>query len=298
MEAIMDILQKLAAASRARAARDMETLPQDALAELCAAADKPEPLAFERALRKPGMSFICEIKRASPSKGVIAENFDCVEIARDYFEAGADCISVLTEPDYFLGSNAYLRDVAAAAPLPVLRKDFTTGAYQVYQARALGASAVLLICAILDAARLREYIELSEALGMTALVEAHDERELSAALAAGARVVGVNNRDLKTFTVDPTNCLRLRELTPSGVVFVAESGITCRADIVRLEENGVDAILIGEALMRAPDRRAALRELRGERKRKSIETLFAEYDAERFQTEEIDWGAPRGNEIW
>ncbi|MDR1590016.1 MAG: indole-3-glycerol phosphate synthase TrpC [Oscillospiraceae bacterium] len=265
----MDILQKLAEAARVRVGRDKATLPQDALMALCGAGPREapaggtEPPAFESALREAGMSFICEIKRASPSRGVITEDFDALDIARDYFDAGADCISVLTEPEYFLGSSAYLRDVAAAVPLPVLRKDFTVDEYQIYQARALGSSAVLLICAILDAASLREFIELSEELGLTALTEVHDGRELSMALGAGARVVGVNNRDLKTFTVDPLNCLRLRELTPPGVAFVAESGITCRADVVRLEQNGVDAVLVGEALMRAPDRRAALRELRG-----------------------------------
>ncbi|MDR0446419.1 MAG: indole-3-glycerol phosphate synthase TrpC, partial [Oscillospiraceae bacterium] len=183
--------------------------------------------------------------------------------ARDYHAAGADCVSVLTEPERFLGADAYLQAVAAAVPLPALRKDFTVDAYQIYQARALGAAAVLLICAILSAEQLREFIGLSHRLGMTALVEAHDENELSMALSSGARVVGVNNRDLKTFAVDPTACLRLRALAPPEVAFVAESGITSRADIVRLEQNGVDAVLIGEALMRAPDRRAALRELRG-----------------------------------
>jgi indole-3-glycerol phosphate synthase len=258
----MDILQQFADAARGRVMRDMATVPQEALAALCGRATD-DTQRFEQALRAPGMSFICEIKRASPSRGVIAEDFDCVAIARDYEAAGADCISVLTEPERFLGSSAHLRDVAAAVSLPILRKDFTVDAYQIYQARALGASAVLLICAILEAERLREYIELAGSLGMTALVEAHDEHELSTALAAGARVVGVNNRDLKTFTVDPLNCLRLRELVPPGVAFVAESGITCRADVVRLEQNGVDAVLVGETLMRASDRGAALRELRG-----------------------------------
>jgi indole-3-glycerol phosphate synthase len=201
------------------------------------------------------------VKRASPSKGLIAPDFPYLSIAKDYAAGGAACISVLTEPAHFLGDDAYLREIAAAVPLPVLRKDFTVDAYQIYGAKVLGASAVLLICAILDDGKLRDFLALADALGLSALTEVHDETELDTALRAGARLIGVNNRDLKTFAVDPSNALRLRALIPPEVIYVAESGISSRADAEMLAANGVDAVLVGEALMRAPDKRAALRAL-------------------------------------
>lgn len=219
--------------------------------------------AFERNLRAPGMSFICEVKKASPSKGLIAPDFDYRGIARAYEQAGAAAISCLTEPFWFQGSDAYLEQIAAERAVPVLRKDFVVDEYMVYQAKALGAGAVLLICAILGDAELARYGALADELGMAALFEAHDASEVDRALRAGARVVGVNNRDLRTFEVDLQTSLHLRALVPPEVAFVSESGVMTRADVARLEDAGVDAVLVGETLMRAPDKRAALEELAG-----------------------------------
>lgn len=214
--------------------------------------------AFERALRQPGMSFICEVKKASPSKGIIAEDFPYVDIAKDYEAAGASAISCLTEPYWFLGSDVYLEEIAETVSVPVLRKDFTCSEYMIWQAKALGASAVLLICSVLDDVELREYHRLTEELHMSALVEAHDAGEIEQAKQAGARIIGVNNRNLKDFSVDIGHSARLRQLAGEDTVFVSESGIRGPEDMKALRENGTDAVLIGEMLMRAPDRRAAL----------------------------------------
>ncbi|MBQ1490883.1 MAG: indole-3-glycerol phosphate synthase TrpC [Blautia sp.] len=225
---------------------------------------------FERNLRAPGMSFICEVKKASPSKGLIAPDFPYLEIARDYERAGAAAISCLTEPFYFLGKDAYLSEIAAQVKIPVLRKDFTVDPYMIYQAKALGAGAVLLICALLDKEELRDYGQLAEELSLSALVEAHDEEELYKALDSGARIIGVNNRDLRTFTVDVGNSLRLRALSPQEVAFVSESGIRTREDIQRLEDHGVDGVLIGETLMRSPDKARMLSDLSGRNIRRGL----------------------------
>jgi len=216
---------------------------------------------FENALKTPGLSFICEVKKASPSKGVIAEHFPYLEIARDYENAGASAISVLTEPDYFLGQNKYLAEIAETVKIPVLRKDFIIDEYQIYEARFLGASAVLLIVALLDGETLKRFIKIADSLGLSALVETHGENEVKTALNAGARVIGVNNRDLRTFEVDITLVSRLRPLVPDNVVFVAESGIKTRDDIKAL--GGADAVLIGETLMKSTDKKKKLDELRG-----------------------------------
>lgn len=218
---------------------------------------------FERALRGEGVSFICEVKRASPSKGVIAEDFPYLDIAKSYESAGAAAISCLTEPYWFRGSNQYLKEIAREVSIPVLRKDFTVSEYMIYEAKALGAAAVLLICAILSPAQLKEYLELAHSLGLSALVEAHDEAEVRTAVESGARIIGVNNRDLRTFKVDITNSARLRGLVPRDRAFVSESGITAPQDVALLRENGTDAVLIGETLMRSADKRAALDALRG-----------------------------------
>ena len=228
----------------------------------CEAAARKEAFPFEAALRKPGISFICECKKASPSKGLIAPVFPYLEIARDYEAAGADCISVLTEPKWFLGSDAYLREIAASVAIPCLRKDFIVDAYMIYEAKVLGAAAVLLICAILTEEELGEYLELCESLGLSALVEAHDGPEVEKALRAGARIIGVNNRNLKDFSVDTENSLRLRERIPASVLFVSESGVSGPEDVAALREIGADGVLIGETLMRAADKTAKLRELR------------------------------------
>ena len=218
---------------------------------------------FETALRRPGLSFICECKKASPSKGLIAPEFPYLDIAKDYEAAGADAISVLTEPKWFLGADEYLEEIARAVSLPCLRKDFTVDEYMLYEAKVLGAAAVLLICAISTPAQLRDWLALCDALGLSALVEAHDEAEVEMAMDAGARIIGVNNRNLKDFSVDPDNSRRLRALIPPEVLFVSESGVTTAADVKALEDLGADGVLIGETLMRAPDRREKLRELRG-----------------------------------
>lgn len=216
---------------------------------------------FERALRQPGMSFICEVKKASPSKGIIAEEFPYMEIAKDYEAAGASAISCLTEPYWFLGSDVYLEEIAETVSVPVLRKDFTCSEYMIWQAKALGASAVLLICSVLDDVELREYHRLTEELHMSALVEAHDAGEIERAKQAGARIIGVNNRNLKDFSVDISHSARLRQLAGEETVFVSESGIRGPEDMKALYENGTDAVLIGEMLMRSPDRQAALKTL-------------------------------------
>lgn len=258
----MTILDQLADHARERVAAAKAALSLEDLRRQAEALPKGD-FAFEKAIRKPGMSFICECKKASPSKGLIAPDFPYLEIAKAYEAAGADCVSVLTEPKWFLGSDGYLRDIAAAVSIPCLRKDFTVDEYMIWRAKLLGASAVLLICAILTPRQLGEYLDLCDDLGLVALVEAHDETEIRTALDAGARMVGVNNRNLKDFTVDTENSRRLRTLVPEGVLFVAESGVRDGADVRRLRDSGADAVLVGEALMRAPDRTAKLAELRG-----------------------------------
>lgn len=257
-----NILEQLAAYARTRVEQAKAVRP---LADVKAAAlAQPKgDFAFEKALAQPGVRFICECKRASPSKGLIAPVFPFLDIAKEYAAAGADAISVLTEPKWFLGSDEYLQQIAAAVPVPCLRKDFTVDEYMIYEAKLLGASAVLLICSLLDTETLHQYLGICDALGLSALVEAHDEQEIASAAAAGARVIGVNNRNLKNFTVDVTNSLALRQKAPPGVLFVAESGITSPSDVSALRAAGVDAVLVGEALMRAPDKAAALAALRG-----------------------------------
>lgn len=220
-------------------------------------------LPFEAALRKPGISLICECKKASPSKGIIAEDFPYLQIAKDYEKAGASAISVLTEPKWFLGDLSYLSEIANEVSVPCLRKDFTVDEYMIYEAKLAGASAVLLICSILTPEELKRYHSLCDVLGLSALVETHDEREVDMALEAGARIIGVNNRDLKNFHVDPSNCLRLREKIPDNVVFVAESGVHNREDVALLEKEKVDAILIGEAIMKSTDKSAFVAEILG-----------------------------------
>lgn len=217
---------------------------------------------FHKALALPDFSFICEVKKASPSKGVIAKDFPYLSIAREYEEAGAAAISVLTEPYYFLGSDEYLKEIAEAVSIPVLRKDFTVDAYQIYEARVLGASAVLLICALLEEERLKEYLTIAHSLGLSALVEAHTEEEIETALRIGAGIIGVNNRNLKSFEVDINTGIRLRKRIPEEILFVSESGIRTSQDVARLRENKTDAVLIGEMLMRSRNKKRQLAELR------------------------------------
>ena len=258
----MSILDALADHARERVAAAKKSVSPEQMRTDAQALPRGD-FPFEKALRSPGVSFICECKKASPSKGLIAPEFPYLDIAREYEAAGADAVSVLTEPKWFLGRDEYLAQIAAAVKIPCLRKDFVVDEYMIDQAKTLGAAAVLLICAILDEPHLRDYIARSDELGLSALVEAHDEAEIETALRAGARIIGVNNRNLKDFSVDTGNSGRLRSLVPDGVLFVAESGVSNAADVAALREAGVDAVLIGEALMRAPDKRAKLAELRG-----------------------------------
>ena len=258
----MTILDQLADYARDRVAEAKKKIPLEEIKRQALSLPKGN-FAFENALKKPGISFICECKKASPSKGLIAPDFPYLQIAKDYEAAGADCISVLTEPKWFLGNDRYLREIANAITIPCLRKDFTVDEYRIYEAKVLGASAVLLICSILTEEEIRDYLYLCDELGLSALVEAHDETEVRVAVKAGARIIGVNNRNLNDFSVDTDNSIRLRRLLPKNVLFVSESGVSSSEDVAKLREIGADAVLIGETLMRAPDKKAKLNELRG-----------------------------------
>jgi indole-3-glycerol phosphate synthase len=242
----------------------MKGVPTKKLIETAGQLKINQDFPFEKALRVNDIAFICEIKKASPSKGIISEDFPYLQIAKEYEAAGAAAISVLTEPFYFKGDDKYLREIADTVSIPLLRKDFTVDEYMIYEAKLLGASAVLLICSILDDYALAKYIETAHRLGLSALVETHDETEIKAALNAGARIIGVNNRDLKTFDVDIKLSERLKKLVPKDKIFISESGIKTPEDIKRLREIGADAVLIGETLMRSPDKAAELKKLRGE----------------------------------
>jgi indole-3-glycerol phosphate synthase len=253
----MTILDQLADHARVRVQAAKEHRSLEEVRSLACALPRGN-FAFEQALAKPTLSFICECKKASPSKGIIAEAFPYLTIAKAYEAAGADCISVLTEPKWFLGSDRYLEEIASAVSIPCLRKDFTVDAYMIYEAKLLGAQAVLLICAILSDAELREMIGICDTLGISALVEAHDAQEVQRAVQSGARIIGVNNRNLKDFSVDTSNSSRMRALVPDGVLFVSESGVRNADDVRAIRSAGADAVLIGEALMRAPDKKATL----------------------------------------
>lgn len=260
-----NILDRLADHAKERVAESKKTKPlaevRREAADLAASGGGSFP--FKEALASDGISFICECKKASPSKGLISPDFPYLETAREYEQAGAAAISVLTEPGWFLGSDRYLREISAEVSIPCLRKDFTVDEYMIYEAKTLGASAVLLICSILSERQLREYLEICRSVNLSALVEAHDEDEIETALKAGAEIVGVNKRNLKDFTIDFDNSRKLRSMVPDSVLFVAESGIRNHDDVARLADIGADAVLIGETLMRAPDKKAMLDELRG-----------------------------------
>ena len=261
----MTILEELAQYARYRVAADKKKIAPDIMKAMALEMGSPirGGFAFEEALRREGLSFICECKKASPSKGVIEPDFRYLDIARDYERAGADCISVLTEPKWFLGSDRYLQEIADAVAVPCIRKDFTVDEYQIYQAKVLGASAVLLICSILSEKQLEDFLSVCQTLGLSALVEVHDASEAKMAVEAGARIVGVNNRNLKDFTVDTENSRKLRDLIPDNVLFVSESGVKDEGDIAKIKQMGADAVLIGEALMRAADKKEMLNRLRG-----------------------------------
>lgn len=241
----------------------------DKLANLAFAKTINKDYPFEKALRKPGMSYIMEIKRASPSKGMIALNFDYKTIAKEYEEIGAAAISVVTEPDFFKGDDDFLAEVAKVVKIPILRKDFVVDEYMVYEAKLLGASAVLLICSVLDEITLMRCLNLAECLGMSALVEAHSSMQIKKALRVGAKIIGVNNRDLRNFEVDMNNSIKLRSMVPENIIFVSESGIKTYQDIKLLEKNKVDAVLVGELLMRSHDKRKTFEILQGLREDQS-----------------------------
>lgn len=257
-----DILAEIADKTRQRIAAQKALVP---LATIKAAAETlPKgDFPFEAALRQTEMGFICEIKKASPSKGLIAPDFPYLDIAKEYKAAGASAISCLTEPFYFQGKNEYLLEIANAVDIPLLRKDFFVDPYMIYEAKVLGASAILLICAILTDAELRAYFMLAQSLGLSAIFEAHDATEVQRALDCGARIIGVNNRNLKTFALDLNNSITLRALVPADVIFISESGIKTRADIALLAQHNVNAVLIGETFMRVADKKEMLDQLRG-----------------------------------
>lgn len=260
----MNILEEIAGKTRERIAvrrREVSLEDQKHMSAETAGIRRADQ-SFLEALKNPGIGFICEVKKASPSKGVIADDFPYLDIAAEYENAGASAISCLTEPFYFQGKNDYLDEISSAVNIPVLRKDFTVDEYMIYEAKNLGASAILLICAILSPSQLQEYRLIAQELGMDALVETHSEQEVEMALNSGAQIIGVNNRDLRTFAVDVNNSLRLREMVPQDIAFVSESGIRTAQDIAKLAQNGTDAVLIGETLMRAPDKKKMLEELK------------------------------------
>ncbi len=257
-----NILDTIAAATRVRVEQARKQQSLDELVARCAELPPVGERRFAAALQRPGLSFIAEVKKASPSKGVIAEEFPYLEIARSYQDAGADCMSCLTEPQWFMGSDQIFTQIRASVSMPMLRKDFTVDEYQIYQACLMGADAVLLICALLDDETLQRYLDLAHELGLDALVETHDEEEIRRALSVGARIIGVNNRNLKDFSVDFSNAQRLRELIPANCVYVAESGVASAADVETIARTGADAALIGEALMRSQDKAATLASFR------------------------------------
>lgn len=257
------ILEKIAADTKIRVEKAKRKVPYSEMCTLAGKKASDTGFPFEKMLKKPGMHYICEVKKASPSKGIIAEKFPYVEIAKAYEKAGAGAVSCLTEPKYFQGKNQYLEEIVENVNIPVLRKDFVVDEYMIYEAKVLGADAVLLICALLDDNRLKRYLHICDKLGLSALTEVHDEEEMKRALRAGARVIGVNNRDLRDFTVDINTSVRLRKSAPEHISFVAESGIKTPEDIENLKQAGVNAVLIGETLMRSEDKAEMLKQLNG-----------------------------------
>ncbi len=246
------ILDELAQFAQTRVSEDKKITCLDDMKALALSTPKGE-FRFEKALSAEFPSLICEVKKASPSKGVISEEFPYLEIAMDYEKNGANCISVLTEPKWFLGSDEIFREIRQKVDIPMLRKDFTVDEYQIYQAKVMGADAVLLIVAILSETQIRQYLEICDDLGISALVETHDESEIATAKRCGARIIGVNNRNLKDFSVNLNNSAELKSFIPSGVIYVAESGIATPNDGINLVKNGANSLLIGEALMRSKD---------------------------------------------
>lgn len=260
-----DILQTIATKTKERIEKQKALHPLEELKQACTKLPINQDFPFEQALRKEGLSYICECKKASPSKGLIDEDFNYLQIAKEYEKVGARAISVLTEPEFFLGSDQYLQEIAQEVKIPCLRKDFVVDEYMIYQAKLLGAQAILLIVSLLDTQTLKQYLDLATSLGLSCLVETHDEAEIKQAIAVGAKIIGVNNRNLRNFQVNVENTLNLRQAIPKEILMVAESGIQNRSDIALLEKAQIDAVLIGETLMKASDRQAKMAELRGEK---------------------------------
>lgn len=258
----MTILEKIAHHAALRVAEDKEKLSFNEIKERADSAGKGSGHRFYEAVEKPELSFICEVKKASPSKGIIDPVFDYLKIASEYEKAGADAISCLTEPKWFLGSDEIFCRIRSEVTTPMIRKDFVVDEYQLYQARLMGADCVLLICALLDTDTISRYLKICEDLGLAALVETHDEKEISSAVSAGARMIGVNNRNLKDFSVNLHNAAHLRDKIPSGLLYVAESGVTSPEDAALLRSAGADGLLVGEALMRAENKSAFLTSMR------------------------------------
>lgn len=248
------ILDKIIEATKIRVAQEKQIESPEPVKAAALALPSDTGFPFEAALRQQDFNFICEVKKASPSKGIIAEHFPYLEIAKEYEIAGAAAISVLTEPDFFKGDKKYLQEIANTVKIPVLRKDFIIDEYQIYQAKMWGASAILLICACLDVPTLTKFRELADSLGLSSLVEAHDEAEVQMAIDCGARIIGVNNRNLKDFTVDVQNSVRLRNLVQDDVIFVSESGLETPEDIQVLRDNNIGVALMGETFMRSPNK--------------------------------------------
>ena len=248
------ILDKIVEATKIRVAQEKQMESPEAVKAAALALPSDTGFPFEAALRQQDFNFICEVKKASPSKGIIAEHFPYLDIAKEYEVAGAAAISVLTEPDFFKGDKKYLQEIASTVKIPVLRKDFIIDEYQIYQAKVWGASAILLICACLDVPTLTKFRELADSLGLSSLVEAHDENEVQMAIDCGARIIGVNNRNLKDFTVDVQNSVRLRNLVQDDVIFVSESGLETPEDIQVLRDNNIGVALMGETFMRSPNK--------------------------------------------
>ena len=248
------ILDRIVEATKIRVAQEKQVETPEAVKAAALALPSDTGFPFEAALRQQDFNFICEVKKASPSKGIIAEHFPYLEIAKEYEVAGAAAISVLTEPDFFKGDKKYLQEIASTVKIPVLRKDFIIDEYQIYQAKVWGASAILLICACLDVPTLTKFRELADSLGLSSLVEAHDEHEVQMAIDCGARIIGVNNRNLKDFTVDVQNSVRLRNLVEDDVIFVSESGLETPEDIQVLRDNNIGVALMGETFMRSPNK--------------------------------------------
>ncbi len=256
------MLDEIVEKTKQRIEEEKKIIPLDDLKNEVSLMKIDEDFPFKRVLMEEDISIIAEVKRASLSKGLIAEDFDYLAIAKEYEDAGASVISVLIEPYFFMGSDDYLKDIVANVSIPVLRKDFVIDEYMIWQAKALGASAVLLIVSVLDIVQLKKYLDLAHDLGLSAIVETHDGDEIRRALTVGAEIIGVNNRDLTNFTVDIENSINLRRCVSGDVVFISESGIKTKEDITRLKENDVDAVLIGETLMKCDDKKAMISELK------------------------------------